>query len=253
MQHTKTMNKLAIIGGTGLSHLDTLEIIKREVVQTPYGEPSAPLVHGEIDGREVLFLPRHGYGHVIPPHKINYRANIWALKEAEVDYVLSVAAVGGIREDLGPKKLVVPDQLIDYTWSRVNTFFEEGLSQVTHIDFSYPYDEGLRQKVIQSCEALNIDVATKATYAATQGPRLETAAEIDRLEKDGCDIVGMTGMPEAALARELEISYACLAVVANEAAGRSKADLTMEMIEANLKSGMENTRQVIAKLIECVS
>ncbi len=244
------MNKLAIIGGTGLSHLDTLEIIRREVVQTPYGEPSAPLVHGEIEGREILFLPRHGYGHVIPPHKINYRANIWALKEAGADFVLSVAAVGGIREDLGPKKLVVPDQIIDYTWSRVNTFFEEGLTQVVHIDFSYPYDETLRQHVLETCKQLNIAVANKATYAAMQGPRLETAAEIDRLEKDGCDIVGMTGMPEAALARELELSYACLAVVANEAAGRSKVDLTMEMIEANLLAGMDDTRAVIAKLIE---
>lgn len=244
------MNKLAIIGGTGLSHLDTLNIIKREIVQTPYGEPSAPLVHGEIDGREVLFLPRHGYGHVIPPHKINYRANIWALKEAGVDYVLSVAAVGGIRADLGPKKLVVPDQLIDYTWSRITTFFEEGLSQVTHIDFTNPYDETLRQKLFKTCKQLGIEVANKAVYAAVQGPRLETAAEIDRLERDGCDIVGMTGMPEAALARELDLSYACLAVVANEAAGRSKENLTMEMIEANLMAGMDDTRAVIAKLIE---
>ncbi|MDH3326170.1 MAG: S-methyl-5'-thioinosine phosphorylase [Gammaproteobacteria bacterium] len=247
------MNKLAIIGGTGLSHLDTLEIIKREIVQTPYGEPSAPLVHGEIEGREVLFLPRHGYGHIIPPHKINYRANIWALKEAGADCVLSVAAVGGIRDDLGPQKLVVPDQLIDYTWSRINTYFEEGLSQVVHIDFSYPYDEALRQKIIQTCSDLKIDVATKATYAATQGPRLETSAEIDRLERDGCDIVGMTGMPEAALARELELSYACLAVVANAAAGRGSESLTMEMIESNLKVGMDNTRKVIAKLIRAVA
>jgi len=246
------MNKLAIIGGTGLSHLDTLEIIKREVVQTPYGEPSAPLVHGEIGGREVLFLPRHGYGHVIPPHKINYRANIWALQEAGADFILSVAAVGGIREDLGPQKLAVPDQIIDYTWSRVCTYFEEGLQQVTHIDFSYPYDETLRQKIIEACRSLGLDVATKVTYAAMQGPRLETAAEIDRLERDGCDIVGMTGMPEAALARELEMSYACLAVVANEAAGRSKENLTMEMIEANLSAGMDHTRAIIAKLIETV-
>jgi len=246
------MSKLAIIGGTGLSHLDTLDIIKREVVQTPYGEPSAPLVHGAIDDREVLFLPRHGYGHVIPPHKINYRANIWALKEAGVEFVLSVAAVGGIRKDLGARKLAVPDQLIDYTWSRVNTFFEEGLSQVTHIDFTYPYDETLRQKIIFSSEQLGIDISKKATYAAVQGPRLETAAEIDKLERDGCDVVGMTGMPEAALARELELSYACLAVVANEAAGRSDKNLTMEMIEANLNAGMDNTRAIIAKLIEVI-
>lgn len=241
---------LAVIGGTGLTTLENLKIIRREVVQTPYGEPSAPLAHGEIDGKEILFLPRHGYGHVIPPHKINYRANIWALKDAGATDIVAVAAVGGIRNDMQPKKIAVPDQIIDYTWSRVNTFFEEGLSQVTHIDFTYPYCKELRDTLIESCLALNIDVATRATYAATQGPRLESAAEIKKLEKDGCDIVGMTGMPEAALAKELELCYSCLAVVANLAAGKSQEMLTMEMIEENLNTGMENVRKIIANLIQ---
>jgi 5'-deoxy-5'-methylthioadenosine phosphorylase len=241
---------LAVIGGTGLTTLKNLEITKREVVQTPFGEPSAPLAHGEIDGKEILFLPRHGYGHVIPPHKINYRANIWALKEAGASDVLAVAAVGGIRHDMQAQALAVPDQIIDYTWSRTNTFFEEGLTKVTHIDFSYPYSKSLRKTLIESCRSLGLEVASRATYGATQGPRLETAAEIKRMEQDGCDIVGMTGMPEAALARELDLSYACFAVVANLAAGKSNEDLTMEMIEENLNSGMDKVRSVIEETMK---
>jgi len=236
---------LAVIGGTGLTTLDGLEIIKREVVQTPYGEPSAPLAHGEIGGKEILFLPRHGYGHVIPPHKINYRANMWALKDAGATDILAIAAVGGIRNDMQAQALAVPDQIIDYTYSRVTTYFEEGLSKVTHIDFSYPYCQELRETLIASCRTLDLEVASRATYGATQGPRLETAAEIKRLERDGCDIVGMTGMPEAALARELELCYACLAVVANQAAGKSNEDLTMEMIENNLNEGIGKVRSII--------
>jgi len=243
------MSRLAIIGGTGLSKLENLEIIKREVVQTPYGEPSAPLTHGEIDGHEVLFLPRHGHGHTLAPHKINYRANMWALKEAEVTHILAVAAVGGIPTHFVPQTLVVPDQIIDYTYSRVNTFFEEGLNEVTHIDFSYPYCEGLRQEIIAASRQLQIVIEDEGTYGATQGPRLETAAEINRMEKDGCHIVGMTGMPEAALAKELEICYATFAVVANLAAGRGEEELTMEMIQSHLSEGMAKTRLIIAEVI----
>lgn len=242
-------SELGIIGGTGLTTIKNLEIISREIVQTPYGEPSGPLTHGELGGKEVLFLPRHGYGHTIPPHKINYRANMWALEDAGVKRILAVAAVGGIDAEMTPGKIVVPDQIIDYTWSRINTFFEEGLTHVTHIDFTRPYTESLRQEIIACCKALKIETLDYGTYAATQGPRLETAAEVDRLERDGCHLVGMTGMPEAALARELEIEYATIAVVANEAAGRGPEDLTMEMIEANLNVGMERVRTLLAELI----
>ena len=249
MQHKHKMSDLAIIGGTGLTTLKNLEIVKREIVQTPYGEPSGPLTHGRLAGKDVLFLPRHGYGHTIPPHKINYRANIWALRDAGVKNIIAVAAVGGIRADMVPTRLVVPDQLIDYTWGRTNTFFEEGLTHVTHIDFTQPYSESLRQVLLQACQELSFEVATKATYAAMQGPRLETAAEIDKLERDGCDIVGMTGMPEAALARELEINYATFAVIANHAAGRSQEELTMERIEQHLKIGMERVRDVLAAVL----
>jgi 5'-methylthioinosine phosphorylase len=229
--------------------LDSLEIRDREIVHTPYGEPSAPLTHGSLFGRDILFLPRHGYGHTIPPHKINYRANLWALRQAGAKRVLSVAAVGGIRKDMQPGALVVPDQIIDYTWSRVTTFFEEGLQNVTHIDFTEPYSESFRQKVIQAAKAAKVKVIEGATYAATQGPRLETAAEINRLEKDGCDIVGMTGMPEAALARELELEYAACAVVANLAAGRGSGEITMKEIEVELARGMAQVGKILEQLV----
>ncbi len=243
------MNKIAIIGGTGLTSLKGLEITGREIIQTPYGEPSGPLVHGMLSGREVAFLPRHGAGHTIPPHKINYRANIWALKQAGMCHVIAVNAVGGIRNDMLPGELVLPDQIIDYTVSRTNTFFEEGLKNVVHIDFTYPFCEELRQKIIAAADQEGINLINGGTYAATQGPRLETAAEVDRLEKDGCDLIGMTCMPEAALARELELCYASICVVANKAAGRSDEALTMEKIEENLNGGIVHARQLLQAVI----
>jgi 5'-deoxy-5'-methylthioadenosine phosphorylase len=243
------MAKLAIIGGTGLTSLKDLQLTRREVMHTPYGEPSAPLVFGEMAGKELLFLPRHGAGHTIPPHKINYRANLWALKESGVQQVIAVNAVGGIRADMTPGKLVVPDQIIDYTWSRTNTFFEEGLSHVTHIDFTQPYSAALRQILIDCAAEIGKPVIAEGCYAATQGPRLETTAEINRLERDGCDLVGMTGMPEAALARELELEYACLAVVANMGAGRGEAEITMEMIEHYLGQGMADVRGLLEQVV----
>lgn len=243
------MAELAIIGGTGLTSINDLEITRREMMTTPYGEPSGPLVYGELYGHEVMFLPRHGSGHTIPPHKVNYRANIWALKEAGANSVIAVNAVGAIRNDMKPATLAIPDQIIDYTWSRTNTFFEEGLTQVVHIDFTQPYCEKMRQQLIASASEIELSAIDKATYAAMQGPRLETAAEINRLERDGCDIVGMTGMPETALARELELCYACIAVVANMAAGRGEGEITMDEIERNLSSGMESVKKLIRQTI----
>lgn len=243
------MAKLAIIGGTGLTSLNGLEIIRREVMHTPYGEPSGPLVHGELCGTEVMFLPRHGAGHTIPPHKVNYRANLWALKESGAEQVIAVNAVGGIRSDMTPGRLVIPDQIIDYTWNRVNTYFEEGLTNVTHIDFTYPYCEELRRCLIDGSAAIDLSSIAEGTYATTQGPRLETIAEINRLEKDGCDLVGMTGMPEAALARELELCYASICVVANMAAGRGVGEITMEEIEHHLIGGMEDVRKLLEHLV----
>lgn len=241
--------ELAIIGGTGLTSLKTLEITRREVVSTPYGEPSGPLTHGVLAGKEVVFLPRHGDGHTIPPHRINYRANIWALRQIGVKRVVAVAAVGGIRADMAPGCIAIPDQIIDYTWSRGHTFFEDDLTHVTHVDFTRPYCEELRAALIAACRNADIAVIENGTYGAMQGPRLETAAEINRMERDGCDMVGMTGMPEAALAREAELCYAACAVMANWAAGRSDGEITMEEIEHHLKGGMEKVRALLEHLI----
>lgn len=243
------MSKVAIIGGTGLTSLKGLEIVSREIIQTPYGEPSGPLVKGTLSGKNVYFLPRHGAGHTIPPHKINYRANIWALKEAGIENVIAINAVGGISEEMQAGVIAIPDQIIDYTWSRINTFFEDGLKNVVHIDFTYPFCKNLREKIIATANAHQIDIVSKGTYAATQGPRLESIAEIKRLEKDGCHIVGMTCMPEAALAREKELCYVSISVVANLAAGKGDEELTMEMIEKNLSSGMERVRSLLQTVI----
>src|SRR3977135_970962 len=210
---------LAIIGGTGVTQLSNLDVSRRQVVRTPYGEPSGPLTFGAIRGVTVVFLARHGYGHTIPPHQVNYRANLWALKEQGVGDIVSVVSVGGIRADLGPGRIVVPHQIIDYTWGRMNTFFENE-APVKHIDFTEPYTAGLRSRLLAAAKTCGETAVDGAVYAATQGPRLETAAEIDRLEREGADIVGMTGMPEAALAREIDLAYAAIAVVVNHAAGR---------------------------------
>ncbi|MDS4025801.1 MAG: S-methyl-5'-thioinosine phosphorylase [Candidatus Contendobacter sp.] len=241
---------IAIIGGTGLTSLDTLRIIHRETVSTPYGEPSSPVIHGELGGRAVAFLARHGPHHTLPPHKVNYRANLWALRQTGVKQVIAVAAVGGIRDDMEPGVLAFPDQLIDYTWGRHCTFFEDNLTQVTHIDFTDPYCRELRERLIQAARALNLNARESCTYAAAQGPRLETAAEIRRMERDGCDIVGMTGMPEAALARELGLRYATCAVVANRAAGKVPGTMiTMAEIERNLIEGMGKVEALLAWVI----
>jgi len=240
---------LAIIGGTGLTSLETLSISRREMVSTPYGEPSGPLTHGELGGKAVVFLARHGYSHTIPPHRINYRANLWALQHIGVEQVIAVAAVGGIRADMEPGCLAFPDQIIDYTWSRGHTFFEDDLTHVTHIDLTYPYCEELRQKLIQAARRAGLDAREGGTYGAMQGPRLETAAEILRLERDGCDLVGMTGMPEAALARELGLRYATCAVVVNWAAGKSGGEITMENIQRQLIGGMEKVKILLREVI----
>jgi len=243
------MAEIAIIGGTGLATLKNLEIRRREVIRTPYGEPSGPLLHGRLCNTEVVFLPRHGRGHTIPPHMVNYRANIWALREAGVRRVIAVAAVGGIRHDMAPGRLAFPDQLIDYTWARMHTYFEQDLSHVTHVDFTEPYSGALRTVLIDSARSLELGAVEDGTYGATQGPRLETAAEINRMERDGCDLVGMTGMPEAALARELELEYACCAVIVNWAAGRGPGVISMDDIEASLTVGMEKVRRLLETAI----
>jgi 5'-methylthioinosine phosphorylase len=243
------MNALAIIGGTGLTRLPGLRSTGESSLDTPWGPASAPVVKGLMAGREVFFMARHGDPHRIPPHRVNYRANLWALKEAGADEILAVNAVGGIHPAMGVGHFCVPHQLIDYTWGRQSTYFEEELEAVTHIDFTHPYDESLRQRLIGVLARVGVAHSAYGVYAATQGPRLETAAEISLLERDGCDIVGMTGMPEAALARELGMPYASLSLVVNPAAGKGQGVITMAEIEKVMEGGMEQARTIINAMI----
>ncbi|MEK6246271.1 MAG: S-methyl-5'-thioinosine phosphorylase [Pseudomonadota bacterium] len=241
---------LAILGGSGLSQLASLEGVRRKTVKTVYGEPSGPLTLGRIGSRELIFLARHGDGHTLAPHQVNYRANIRALKDEGVKQIVSIAAVGGIRQEFGPGVLVIPDQIIDYTWGRPATFFEGPGAKVTHIDFTEPYSAALRARILAAAAACGETVADGGVYATTQGPRLETAAEVTKLERDGADLIGMTGMPEAALAREAGIEYAAIAVVANHAAGRgdSAHAISLERIEAVLGQAMNRVRRILAQL-----
>lgn len=243
---------LGIIGGSGLTQLANMDVSHREIVRTPYGEPSGPLTFGRIGCQEVAFIVRHGYGHTIPPHLVNYRANMHALKSSGVTQVVSVASVGGIRPDLGPGELVVPHQIIDYTWGREMTFQSGGDGPVVHVDFTDPYDPAVRALLLDVAQRVGEKVSDGAVYATTQGPRLETAAEIDRMERDGADIVGMTGMPEAGLARELDLPYAALCVVANWAAGRADSlhGIHFESLEAVLHEAMARVRRIIEGLCE---
>jgi 5'-methylthioinosine phosphorylase len=244
---------VAVIGGSGLTNLKNLHITRREVIRTPYGEPSAPMVFGELSGQTILFLPRHGAGHTIPPHKVNYRANIWAIREAGVRNVIAVNAVGGISPDyVESGTLVLPDQIIDYTYGREHSFFGSEQKRVTHVDFTDPYCDLLRRLLAEAAGNAKLSVVARGTYGATQGPRFETAAEIRRLERDGADIVGMTGMPEAGLARELELCYASIAVVVNPAAGKVKGEISLKEIERYLEDGMSNVRKLLEHAIPLI-
>lgn len=241
----------AVIGGSGLSHLANLSVTRREVVRTPFGEPSSALVFGRIGDVDVVFLARHGQGHVIPPHRVNYRANLWALHSVGVKRVIAVASVGGIRSDHLPGVLVVPDQIIDYTSGRATTFFDGHDQKVVHADFTQPYAANLREELLKACAAVVVPVVDGGVYAAVSGPRLETAAEINRLERDGATMVGMTGMPEAALARELDLEYAAVAVVANFAAGRgeSREAVSLDQIATILDPAMKTMHRVIEAVL----
>ncbi len=240
--------KLAIIGGTGLDQLDSFEILKKEEVDTVWGSPSSALTFGLWKGVELVFLARHGAEHTVAPHKINYRANIQALNDVGVDQVISVAAVGGIRADMGPGELIIPDQIIDYSHSRITTFYED--DEVVHIDFTEPYTASLRAALLASAKESSIHVVDGGTYACTQGPRLESAAEVRKLKNDGCDLIGMTAMPEAALAREAGLNYAACAVVANWGAGLVEGEISMAEIEKNLEQGMVSLKELLSVFLD---
>lgn len=243
------MSKLAIIGGTGLCELPGVAVRESLGVATPYGAPSAPVQYLDWQGRDVLFLARHGQPHRIPPHKINYRANLWALREAGATAVLAVAAVGGIDRSMAPGELAVPDQIIDYTWGREHTYADSADLPLLHVDFTSPYSEPWRQRLIGAARERGLPCRDRGVYGAAQGPRLESKAEIDRMDRDGCTLVGMTGMPEAGLARELGLDYACLAVVVNLAAGRGPEIITMDDIHQGLELGMGRVHAVLGRVL----
>ena len=242
---------LAILGGSGLTEFATLRIDRKQIVRTPFGEPSGPLTYGHVGETEVVFLARHGYGHTLAPHEINYRANLWALHSRGVKRVLSVCTVGGITAEFTAGAIAVPDQVIDYTWGRKSTFFEGAEQPVVHVDFTHPYDEPTRELLLAAAQDAGESVVPRGTYAAVQGPRLETAAEVNRLDRDGAHLVGMTGMPEAALARELGLAYAALAVVANPAAGRagSREAISLEKIGQVVDVAMGRVRRIVEKAV----
>ena len=241
---TQKTNTIGLIGGTGLNEwgavTETLDI------ETPFGAPSAPISVFELQQCRLLFLPRHGHGHTIPPHRVNYRANIAALQQAGAEQVIAVNAVGGIFEDCPPGRVCLPDQLIDYTWGRAHTYSDSQDDELQHVEFAKPFDEGMRNALLQAAASAAIQVNDSGCIGVTQGPRLETAAEVLRLANDGCDLVGMTTMPEAALARELGMPYATVCVVANWAAGVSDEPITMEAIDETVAAAMTDVRQLIA-------
>ena len=244
------MIDLAVIGGTGLYRIAELGDAKAEQVDTPFGAPSAPVRIGMLGARRIAFLARHGEEHSIPPHRVNYRANIWALHALGARRVLAVNAVGGITERMAPRVLALPDQLIDYSHGRLSSFCDVEGAKVEHVDLSEPYSAQLRAEVLAAARRAGIAVVDGGVYGCTQGPRLETRAEIARMARDGCDLVGMTGMPEAALARELSLDYASLCLVANWAAGCDPAarEITMDEVFANLETATAAVPRLLAHL-----
>jgi len=238
---------IGIIGGTALADLAALEAAEtHEDITTPYGAPSGPLLRGHLAGRAACFVMRHGPGHKLAPHRINYRANIRALANAGCRQVIAIAAVGGITEPMRAGRIVIPDQIIDYSWGRAHSFYDDpDGGALDHVDFTTPYDATLADALARSADENGLDPAVGGVHGVTQGPRLETAAEIERMARDGCDIVGMTGMPEAALAREAGLDYACCAVVVNKAAGRSGGTAIHAEIEKTLVRGMANIEAIL--------
>lgn len=241
--------KVAVIGGSGLTSLAGLEVVQERWIETPYGAPSARVRRGRLAGVELYFLPRHGDDHHLPPHLVNYRANMWALCSLDIEAVVAVAAVGGIDPAMTPGRLAVPDQIIDYTWGRAHTYADA--NSVSHVDFTEPFDRALRGQLLSAADSAGVDVVDGGTYGATQGPRLETAAEVRRLSRDGCHMVGMTAMPEAALARELDLAYASLTACVNWAAGLAPdGEAIHQGIERTLESTMRHARAVIQAWLE---
>jgi 5'-deoxy-5'-methylthioadenosine phosphorylase len=243
---------VAVIGGTGMNQWPGLEIREQRAIDTPYGLASAPLVFGSFASAPAVFLARHGEGHKIPPHAINYRANLWALREAGITHVIAIGAVGAIAPWFTPGSVAVPDDLIDYTSGRQHSYSEGGNSTLQHVEFTEPYSPLLRLALLDAAKASNVDAHDGGVLAVTQGPRLESAAEVRRLQRDGCDMIGMTGMPEAGLARELGLAYANLAVSVNWAAGFGSGDIHAE-IHQSIEQGMGRIRAILAAALPALT
>lgn len=243
------MATVALIGGTGIDRWPGFQTDRAVEAETPFGPPSSPLLHGRVHDTQVIFLARHGPAHALPPHRINYRANLWALRDAGVRSIVAVAAVGGIASWLPPAKVAVPADLVDYTYGRPHTYSDGQHEPLHHVEFTAPYSERVRKQLVHAARSEGIDVAEGGVLAVTQGPRLETAAEIRRLQRDGCDMVGMTGMPEAALACELGVDYACLAVCVNWAAGLGNAGGIHAEIGNSLETGMSHVLRILSRAV----
>jgi len=242
------MPRFGLIGGTGLDHWGATTSLHN--IHSSYGRPSAQLAEYSIGDLQLFFLPRHGELHNIPPHAVNYRANIDAFRQLEVDGIIAVNAVGGISPRHRPGTLSVPDQLIDYTWGRAHSFSLSAGDDLVHIEFAGPFDGRVRPGLLRAASAAGVDVTDGGCVGVTQGPRLETAAEIRRYAQDGCDLVGMTSMPEAALAREAGLDYACLCINANRAAGLEEEPVSMEAINATLVDAMVRVRKLLGVFFE---
>jgi len=245
------MAKIAVIAGTGLTGMKEFILKEERTIPTPFGDPSASIKIGLLDGIEIAFLARHGDPHRILPHHVNYRANLYALKEIGITSIIAIAAVGGITAPMHAGVIAIPHQLVDYTYSREQSIFSDtGHGLEHHVDFTEPFTQKVRELLLTSSSQLHINVVGKGVVAVVQGPRLETAAEINKLEREGCDLVNMTLMPEAGLARELAIEYASLALVVNRAAGRFEKEITIEEIVKTRDDAAEKINKILVRTVK---
>lgn len=240
------MKRIAVIGGTGINQWPGIQVQQKHEIETPYGAPSGPINEGQVSAQAALFLARHGEGHKLPPHRINYRANLWALKEAGASEVIAIAAVGGIAPWFEPGTVALPEDLIDYTSGREHTYSDGSIgAPLDHVELSAPYSSDLRAQLVRVAAERDVRIVGEGVMGVTQGPRLETPAEIRRMKQDGCDMVGMTSMPEAALAAELGLPYACIAVSVNWAAGIGSGDIHAEIAQC-IERGMSQVHELLA-------
>lgn len=239
---------IGIIGGSGLYEIEGIEITEEVTLTTPYGAPSAAFTRGSLGGREVVFLARHGSDHRFAPHRVNYRANIWGFRSLGVERIISVSAVGGIHRALAPGSLVLLDQIIDFTQgARESTFFDGG--EVVHVDFTLPYCAELRVNIMEAALSTGLELVDSGTYVCVNGPRLETAREIQFFAATGGDVVGMTAMPEAALAREAALCFAGVAVVTNYAAGIVEKKLTTTEVVETMRGSLQRIKVLLKETI----